>query len=278
MDFSFCRLVELYCGEEGFFLMVAIKIFSTIFGSMIGSFLNALIYRIPIRKSIADGRSKCPGCDKMISWYENLPILSYVVLLGKCSKCKWKIPISYLLVELSVAIFAFFVSPTSLEVGDLLSYAFKLSVYSCFVVIFVIDLRHKIIPNKVNLFLAIVFILAVVTTKPYLYWIIGGAIGVLFPLGVTYLFYLIKGQIGLGGGDIKFWGALGLYLGPEGIIQNISYSCLIGSVFAGVLMIMKVVDKKTPIPFGPFIVIISFFQIFTPELITNFTNWFAGLI
>ena len=101
---------------------------------------------------------------------------------------------------------------------------------------------------------------------------LGGAIGILFPLGVTYLFYLLKGQIGLGGGDIKLWGALGLFLGAEGIIQNISYSCLLGSLVAGGLMIFKVVDRKTPIPFGPFIVVISFFQIFFPEVIGEFNK------
>lgn len=256
--------------------MVIMRIFSAIFGSMIGSFSNALIYRLPIKKSIADGRSKCPSCDKTIAWYENLPILSYMVLKGRCSKCGWKIPISYFLVEIAIALFAFFITPRSLNPNSMLNYAFQMSIFSCFVIILVVDLKHKIIPNKINIYLAIIFFLSVVLSKSYIFWGLGAAIGILFPLGVTYLFYLIKGQIGLGGGDIKLWGALGLYLGPEGIIQNISYSCLLGSLLVGILMGFKVVDRKTLIPFGPFIVIISFIQIFTPKVISNFTDWLTA--
>lgn len=258
--------------------MIIIKVFSAIFGSMIGSFLNAFIYRIPINKSIADGRSHCPECDKIIYWYENIPIISYIFLRGKCSACSWGIPVSYFFVEVFMALFALFITPDDLAIKSILDYMFKMAVCSCFIIIFVIDLRHKIIPNKVNLFLGIIFLASVYTTKSYFYWGIGGIIGIFFPLAVTYVFYLIKGQIGLGGGDIKLWGALGIYLGPEGIVQNIAYSCLIGALFAGILMMMKIVDKKTPIPFGPFIVIISFFQIFTPGLILNFSELVTRLI
>lgn len=252
--------------------MIVWQIFSAVFGSMIGSFLNALSYRIPVRKSIADGRSKCPQCDKLIHWYENIPIFSYIFLRGKCSGCKSRIPWSYFLVEVAMAIFAFFHTPSELSREAALSYFFDISVFASFLLIIVIDLKHKIIPNKVNIFLAILFFGSVVLNKSYLFWLLGGAIGILFPLGVTYLFYLLKGQIGLGGGDIKLWGALGLFLGAEGIIQNISYSCLLGSLVAGGLMIFKVVDRKTPIPFGPFIVVISFFQIFFPEVIGEFNK------
>lgn len=258
--------------------MVLAKVFSTIFGSMIGSFLNALIYRIPIKKSIADGRSRCPECDKIIHWYENLPIISYLLLRGKCSKCGWKIPKSYLFVEITMAVFAYFITPNNIEYLSLLRYAFNILVFSSFVTILVIDLRHKIIPNKINLILALAFLASVITTKSYLFWGVGGAIGILIPLGVTYIFYLMKGQIGLGGGDIKLWGALGIYLGPEGIIQNITYSCFLGALLVGVLMMLKMVNKNTPVPFGPFIVIVSFVQIFTPGLILEFSEWFIRLV
>lgn len=258
--------------------MIALVVISTIFGSMIGSFLNALSYRLPIKKSIANGRSKCPGCDKVIKWYYNIPIFSYIYLRGKCSRCDFKIPKSYFAVEVVMAIYGFLMSPTSLTSEAALSYLFNISVFASFVLIIVIDLKHKLIPNKINIFLAVVFFSSVVLNKSYLYWGLGAAIGILFPLGVTYLFYLLKGQVGLGGGDIKLWGALGLYLGAEGIIQNISYSCLLGSLFAGVLMLFGVVDKKTPIPFGPFIVVISFLQIFKPDYINMFTNWMMGLL
>jgi leader peptidase (prepilin peptidase)/N-methyltransferase len=114
----------------------------------------------------------------------------------------------------------------------------------------------------------------VVLTKPYTYWLSGAMVGFLFPLAVTYGFFLIKGQVGLGGGDIKLYGVLGLYLGPVGIIQNIFLSCFLGALIGGILIIFRVVDRKTPIPFGPFIVSIAALQFFIPDYFDQAVKFF----
>jgi len=247
-------------------LITPIHIFSFLFGLCIGSFLNAVIFRVPREISLSASRSHCPKCDKLIYWYENIPLISYVFLLrGKCSGCKEKISIEYPLIELIVGAFAFVVTPASLLPEYLYYYFFNISVFATFVGMFVIDLKHKIIPNSMNIYLALVLFSGIVLSEPYWHWLIGGGIGILFPLAITYAFYLLKGQIGLGGGDIKLYGALGLYLGPFGIIHNIFMSCFLGALVGGSLIVFKIIDRKTPIPFGPFILVMAFIQIYLPE-------------
>jgi prepilin signal peptidase PulO-like enzyme (type II secretory pathway) len=255
---------------------IILLLFSFLFGLCIGSFLNAVIYRLPRKISLSKSRSHCPGCNKLIFWYENIPLLSYLFLRGKCSKCDFKIPFQYPLIELIVGIFALFITPNSLELNNLWSYFFYVSIFSSFLSIVLIDLRHKLIPNSINIYLSLMFFSAVVYTKGPFYWATGAAIGVLFPLGVTYGFYLIKGQVGLGGGDIKLFGALGLYLGPIGIIHNIFLSCFVGAIIGASLILLKVVDRKTPIPFGPFIILVASVQIFLPEYFARFMGLILG--
>jgi leader peptidase (prepilin peptidase)/N-methyltransferase len=136
---------------------------------------------------------------------------------------------------------------------------------------FIVDIKHQILPDGINLYLAAMFLVAAFFGKTYLHWIGGGLIGFGFPYLISYLFYKIKGQIGLGGGDIKLWGALGIYLGPLGILQNIFLSCFVGAIFGGTLIAFKVIKRENHIPFGPFIIISASFQIF-------FTSYFEDLL
>jgi len=252
---------------ELFFVLVFI------FGTMIGSFLNALIYRLPRGINIAIPRSSCPHCNHQIKWFENIPLLSYLFLAGKCSNCKTPISLRYPLVELYMGIVAIFLAPHDLEPQSLYSFFFFFSIMSVFVVHFLVDMEHQILPDSLNAYLAIIFFLSVILSKPYYYFLTGAAIGVLFPLGVSYLFYKLKGQVGLGGGDIKLWGALGIYLGPMGIVQNIFLSCFLGAVIGLILIMLKITKREDPIPFGPFIIIIATLQIFFHSLYQQLMNY-----
>ena len=213
----------------------------------------------------------CPVCHKTIAWYENIPVLSFLFLKGRCSNCQTKISIQYPLIELLCGIVAFLIAPKTAEPMDLFSFLFYFSVFSSFLVHFIVDLKHQILPDLINIYLAILFLLTSFFTKNYLHWLLGGLIGFGFPYLISFIFYKIKGQIGLGGGDIKLWGALGLYLGPIGIIHNIFLSCMIGAVLGGVLMILKKINRENPIPFGPFIIFVAFIQIF-------FDSWFQSMM
>ena len=255
-------------------LVLSFKVFSFVFGSIIGSFLNALIHRIPNEISIAKPRSECPHCNKVIYWYENIPILSYIFLRGKCSQCKNPISIRYPFVELIVGLFALYITPESSDLLVITKYFLKVSVFSCFVVHFFIDVKHKILPNSVNLYLAVTLLALSGLEHHWKHILIGGAIGFLFPLIVTWLFYVVRGVVGLGGGDIKLFGALGLYLGPVGIIYNLFLSCFVGALFSIFLIAIKKMDKKNPIAFGPFILLVAFAQVFFQKEFNSFLKLF----
>lgn len=243
---------------------------------IIGSFMNAVIYRFPRQISISKSRSHCPSCDKLIYWYENIPLFSYIFLRGKCSGCGAKISIQYPLVELISGVASVLLMPKLLNAISLMNYVFFFSVFVCFLALFIIDLRHKLLPNALNIYLALLFLVFGLMKYPVGHVIYGGAIGLLFPLGFTYAFYLVRGKIGLGGGDIKLWGALGLYLGIKGIIFNIFFSCFLGSIIGVAWIALKKMDRGQAIPFGPFILIVAFMQIFFPSEFQLLTRLVTG--
>lgn len=246
-------------------------IFAALFGAIVGSFLNALIYRLPRGINIAYPRSSCPDCKKVITWYENIPVFSWLFLRGKCSGCGTRISWQYPVIELICGIFAAVIAPQDLEPGNLLNFLFFFSIFSAFLVHFIVDIKHQILPDSINIYLAALFFLVGFITTPWSHWLIGGALGLGFPLLVSWAFYLLRGQVGLGGGDIKLYGALGLYLGPIGVMQNIFLSCFLGAFVGIALIASKVIKRDNPIPFGPFIIIVAAFQIFLE-------SWFKHLI
>lgn len=246
-------------------------IFTTVFGLLVGSFLNALIYRLPRNINIALPRSACIECKKIINWYENIPIFSFIFLRGKCSGCGSKISWEYPAIEVITAFFAFIIAPTNLDTSSLVNFAFFFSVFCAFIVHLVVDLKHQILPDSINIYLAAIFLLISLFNNSWTFWLSGGAVGLGFPLLVSWIFYKLKGQVGLGGGDIKLFGALGVYLGPIGIMQNIFLSCFLGAIVGITLMGLKIIKKENPIPFGPFIIIVASIQIFAQD-------WFKHLI
>jgi leader peptidase (prepilin peptidase)/N-methyltransferase len=245
-----------------------IFLFSACFGLLVGSFLNALIYRLPRDINIALPRSSCPNCKKLIYWYENIPVLSFIFLRGKCSGCQTKISMQYPLIELLSGLAAMFLAPSDLSSQSVFTFLFYFGVFSAFLVHFIVDLKHQILPDSVNIYLACLFFAVSLVNRHWTFWLIGSSIGLGFPLLVSWAFYKLRGQIGLGGGDIKLYAALGLYLGPLGIIHNIFLSCFLGAVIGVLLMVFKIIKRENPIPFGPFIILVGFVQIF-------FENWFA---
>jgi leader peptidase (prepilin peptidase)/N-methyltransferase len=164
---------------------------------------------------------------------------------------------------------AILLGPRDISSQTLFSFLFFFGVFCAFLVHFIVDLKHQILPDSINLYLAALFFVVSLANHHWSFWLIGGAIGVGFPMLVTWIFYKLRGQIGLGGGDIKLYGALGLYLGPLGIIHNIFLSCFFGAVIGISLMAFKIIKKENPIPFGPFIILVGALQIF-------FERWFES--
>ena len=239
---------------------------------MIGSFLNAVIYRIPKEISIIKTkRSHCPGCNKLIYWYENIPIFSYLFLRGKCSECEFKIPFRYFFIEVFTGLAFFFLFPVDLTQDSLIIYLFQIIVLSCFIAHFIIDIDVQILPDSINIILAIVFAAMGLYRFGWVHTIVGGLVGFFIPYGISWIFWKLKGQVGLGGGDIKLFGAMGLYVGFAGIFQNLFLSSMVGSVIGIALILLFKHKKEIPFAFGPAIILTASFQIF-------FVDYFGQLM
>ncbi len=239
-------------------------------GLMIGSFLNVLIYRIPLRKQFVSGRSVCPHCDKPIKWYHNIPILSYIALRGKCAYCKVRISFRYPLVELlnGLAYFYFF-----WRFGwsvDLAIFAF---LSSMLLVIFFIDLDHQIIPDVITL-PGIVLGLGV-SFAPGGIGIVPSLIGLVVGGGSLYLIALLGDWLfkkeSMGGGDIKMAAMLGAFLGWQKVLFIFLASAGIGLVVSLILMLFSAkMRKQRVVPFGPFIAMAAMLAILWGDQIISY--------
>ena len=232
------------------FLIVSI-IF--IFGMCIGSFLNVCIYRLPTSKSIADPpRSICPSCNSPIRFYDNIPVLSYIWLKGRCRNCDVPISFRYPMVELMNGIVAMgLLFKFGLSLESLVYFVF----ISSLLVITFIDLDHQIIPDIITLpgipmGIVASFALPTISFK-------ASALGLLIGGGslwfVAWAYNLIARRDGMGGGDIKLLAMIGTIIGWKGVIFTIFASSVMGSCIGITMMLIKGKNMKYAIPFGPFL-------------------------
>ena len=236
-------------------------------GLILGSFLNVVIHRLPLEQSIVKPGSHCPSCKAPVHWYQNIPLLSYLALRGKCGSCKAPIPLRYPLVEfLTALLFWASFRDLGLDAFGMISQArIWIFILICVSVTF-IDLDHRIIPDELSLG---GWALGALTA----YWDFRNGMGHLLiaslvGFGFFFLFGLLyeklTGRVGLGGGDIKFMGTIGVFLGLGGIWTSILLSSIIGSVVG---LGMAAIEKRrageksksseilrTAIPYGPFLV------------------------
>lgn len=242
------------------------KIFAGIFGLLIGSFLNVVIYRLPLKMDLVKARSACPHCAYQIPWWLNIPVLAWLALRGKCQNCSKPIHWRYPLVELFMGSVFYLSFPASLDNVLFFQWFFQCFFTAILICHFFIDLDHKLLLDKLNLYLLLLILPFSVVFNPPVFWIMGALIGFGAPYAVSWLFFKWKGKIGLGGGDIKLWGVLGVFLGPLGIIENIFLSCFLGSIIGVSLIVAKRYDRNAGLPFGPFIIVVALIQLFFPWL------------
>ena len=253
-----------------------ILVFAGIFGAIIGSFLNVCIYRIPKDKSIVWPSSFCPKCGKAIKFYDNIPVLSYIVLWGKCRNCKEPISLQYPLVEAFTALMTvLFVWKWGLTPWT----AAGLVVIYSLIISSVIDMQLMIIPDRFSIGL-IVFGLAVSFINPYfdgsalhhfLQSLLGAGVGFFGTLAVALLGYVMFRKEAMGGGDIKLMGGIGALLGWKGVITTIIFASVFGLVYSLYLMIFKGKQRSDAIPFGPFLsmgAVVNMFYLVTPYMLT----------
>lgn len=256
---------------------MVIYIFVFIFGSIIGSFLNVCIYRLPKGLSLVKPASHCPSCQHPVMFYDNIPVISYFILGGKCRYCKSPFSFRYPFIEaLNGFLYVLIVARFGLIWLD----AFYFVFISTMVVIFFIDLDYQIIPDKITLpgiplsFIAGAFFLPdPFLRKAELGWknsLIGLLSGFLLFLLIAELARLILKKDAMGGGDIKFMTMLGAVLGWKGVLLTTFLSSFLGS-FVGISMafLQKQAGPKK-IPFGPFIAVGASICLFYGQEILEF--------
>jgi len=233
-----------------------------IFGSCIGSFLNVCIYRLPNSLSIVSPPSACPGCDTPIRFYDNIPILSYLILRGRCRHCRTTISLRYPLVELMGG--GLFAVCVYLRFGLTLESLIMFFFIAALIVITFIDLDHRIIPDVISLpgipiGFAASFFLPAIGYKASLIGILAGGVSLLL---VAWIYSLITKKEGMGGGDIKLLAMIGAFVGWKGVLLTIFLSSAIGTLCGLAVMIRSGKNMKLAIPFGPFLAIGSIITIF----------------
>lgn len=232
----------------------------TIFGLVIGSFSNALIYRLPRKISLLNPkRSHCPHCNAEISAFDNIPILSWFLLRGACKKCSAPISIQYPIVEALNAFSAFY---SLYHFHDIPTAALAYLLISILIVITFIDLEFMIIPDKINkpgmlfgLILGVFNEYIPLFNFPFsqsgIESLLGLAVGYGLLFSIAWIYYKATGISGLGGGDIKLMGFIGALFGPMAIPSILITGSLIGVVIGVFVIIAKKYSTRTELPFGP---------------------------
>jgi len=230
-----------------------------ILGCIWGSFSNVCIYRLPLNISVTKGRSYCLSCQKQINWFDNIPLVSFIVLMAKCRHCSTKIDFKYFLVELIsglnfLIIFYFF----GISIESLL--LIILSIF--FLIIYFIDLKHFIIPNELTYPLIVLgFGKTFLTNQNYFIFpdylnsIIGGVAGYTIIWLIIFLYKKLKNIEGMGLGDAKLLAAMGFWFGWICLPFILFFSSLIALITNVPSLLNKTKDLQTKIPFGPYIIL-----------------------
>ena len=244
--------------------------YAFVVGAVVGSFLNVVIYRVPRRRSLVSPGSACPACGSPIRWYDNIPLVSWVMLRGRCRHCDTRISIRYPAVELAAALLAV------LGVGR-----YGVSVAGFEAVVFawaslalgLIDLEHQILPDVIT-YPCIVFGLACswfggITTFPNA--LAGAAAGAALPTLVIVIYRLWRGVEGMGWGDVKYLAAIGAVVGLRHCLWVLMIAATLGAAIGLLLIATGRGSRRTALPFGTFLALAVILWLYLPA------SWVASL-
>ncbi|WP_253701543.1 A24 family peptidase [Bacillus sp. FJAT-27445] len=246
-----------------------ILIFIFLYGITLGSFFNVVGLRVPEGQSIVKPRSACPNCRQQLRPWDLVPVFSYVFLRGKCRGCRTRISPIYPITELLTGIL-FAMAPAVLGWSWELVVAWTL--ISLFMIIFVSDIHYMIIPDKILLVFAGIFLVERVLWPLSPWWdsLLGAAVGF-----ILLLLIALVSKGGMGGGDIKLFAVIGFAVGTKLVLLSFLLATLFGAVFGVLALMLKLVKRRQPIPFGPFIALgtlVAYF--YGSELIDLYLNLF----
>ncbi|MHC1727412.1 MAG: A24 family peptidase [Syntrophobacteraceae bacterium] len=248
----------------------AFQVTAFIMGCIFGSFYNVVIYRLPLKESLVHPGSRCPACGHAVAAYDNIPVLSFLLLGGKCRNCKAGIALRYPLVEAAAGLLALLLFR---RYGFHPQFAVEFIFCSMLLIIALIDLDTFLIPDVLSLS-GIVLGLTFSFFTPRLTWtdsllgiFLGG--GLLYAIAAGYA--LLRKKEGMGGGDIKLLGMIGAFIGWEGVLFTVLCASITGTIIALPLMLRKGTNMGSALPFGPFLSLGAICYIFWGRL---FYDWY----
>lgn len=249
-------------------------IFFFVLGTVIGSFLNVVILRLKNKKSVFKKPSHCVFCKKKLAWFELIPIISFVLQKGRCRKCKKKISWQYPLVELATGLLFFLI----IFNWAITTHTYQFSIFSVFllliscflIIIFVFDLKHYLVPDKI-IYPAIIISFFYRLWLPVPNYLLAAAIGGAFFL----IIFLISRGKWMGMGDVKIGILMGLVLGLSHLFIALFLAFLIGGVVSIILLVLKKKALKSEIPLGPFLTGATFITLLWGDILLN---WYLNLL
>jgi len=241
-----------------FSILLLKEIGAFLFGAVIGSFANACIYRWPRELSIVSPRSMCTRCGTQVAAYDNIPVLSYLLLRGKCRNCKTPYGFQYFWVEVLVGLVAWYLAHTR---GTTFGSVYLFFLVTSLLVVSLIDLEHRIIPDEISIGgTAIGIVVAAITTWLGVEWMVtfkqallGASVGYGMLWVTGWVYEKITGREGIGLGDVKLMAFFGAHGGFLAVFSSLFYGSLIGFVIGISWIIIHKKGRRTPIPFGPFL-------------------------
>jgi leader peptidase (prepilin peptidase) / N-methyltransferase len=244
-----------------------------VFGACIGSFLNVVIYRVPLGQSIVSPPSRCPQCGSRLAWYDNIPIAGWLMLGGRCRKCDNRISIQYPIVELITSLLFVLVvwltPPGPLMVTRLLLVCILIALFG-------IDLEHQILPNSITLpGIAAGLLLSVIAPPGIRDALVGVVLGGGILYAIAWAYYLWRREEGLGMGDVKMLAMIGAFLGWKAVLVTLVLSSFSGALIGVALIAAQRGGMKLALPFGTFLAVGAAVAMFAADPLVN---WYAGFL
>jgi leader peptidase (prepilin peptidase) / N-methyltransferase len=248
-----------------------ILVLSGVLGLSVGSFLNVCIYRLPRRESLVSPPSRCPRCGRTLRWFDNIPVVSWLALGGRCRQCRTPISIQYPIIEVVTAVLAIAIVATT-PAGPLL--VSRLILATALVVLFMIDLEHQILPNSITLpGIAIGLALSLFAPPGPGDAAIGAALGAAVLYAIAAGYFMVRGEEGMGMGDVKMLAMIGAFLGWRAVILTLVLSSFAGAAIGIALLSTSRGGMRYALPFGTFLALGALVAMFAGDAIIA---WYMG--
>lgn len=247
--------------------------FSFLMGACFGSFFNVVIHRLPAKESLVHPGSRCPNCRTPIAFYDNIPVVSFLILRGRCRHCGTRISLRYPFVETLTGVLAL---ALYVRYGFNVQFAIEFLFVAILIVIAFIDFDTFTIPNELSI-PGIVLGVGTSFFSHRITWIgslLGALLGAVFLYLVAYWYERVRHQQGLGGGDVKLLGMIGAFLGFPGVAFTVLLASLTGSITGLTMMMRSRKGLSTMLPFGPFLALGAVCYVFWGE---TFFEWYLSM-